>query len=479
MLLNWRGIAKTLASLEAVLGLLMLSVPLIDLITGSSISWWFLFFALIYTLIGIEGSRIAAEPLSLKDSLVVTAIAWPLISLEAAIALMLTTSLGFIDAWFESISGFTGTGFTVMTGLDHTKPSIVTWRSIMQWSGELGFVVFAMVIFPYFYKIGRSAYGVERPLKIEASFYKTAYSLLKIYLVLTIAGLVAYIYTGMSLYEAFNHILTTIATGGMSTYDNGYMVIYQRAPYTYVPVMVFMFLGGMNFVLLYRLLRGELGSVAGSEEFRVYVATMAVLVAALIGSYIYVEGHELYYAVVAASFNLVSAMTTTGFNIGTISGLSDTSKAIIIVSMFIGGMIFSTAGGIKIYRLVILLKRLKLQAFSSLISVPIDRRIVVDGAVVSDDEAAQAALFTVLHATMIMIGAIIITVYGYRFIDALFEAASAAGCVGLSAGVVSPEAPLAVKLVIMFLMITGRIEYSQLILLLGLIANRRALSVLK
>ncbi len=477
--MNWRGIVKTMASLEAVLGILMLSVPMIDVLTRRSISWWFLIPALIYILIGVEGWRISAEPLTLKDSLVVTAIAWPLISLESALSMMLTLGIDFVDAWFESISGFTGTGFTVLSGIDYMKPSIVTWRSIMQWSGELGFVVFAMVIFPYFYKIGRSAYGIERPLKIEASFYKTACSLIKIYVILTVAGLIAYIYAGMNLYEAFNHILTTIATGGMSTYDNGYMVIFERAPYTYIPVMVFMFLGGMNFILLYRLLQGDVGSVVRSEEFRAYTVVMVILSLALVASYIYVDGANTSYALVAAPFNLVSAMTTTGFNIGTISGLSDSSKAIIIVSMFVGGMIFSTAGGIKIYRLVILVKKFKYMALSSLVSIPVDKRTTVDGIVLGEEEVVQASVFTIFHATMIMIGAIIISAYGYAFIDALFEATSAAGCVGLSAGVVSASSPLVVKLVIMFLMITGRVEYSQLILILGYLVNRRALRVLR
>ncbi len=471
--MNWKGILKIIGSLEGVLGALMLLVPLIDLLTGYSISALFLISGLIFLLIGFLSSKVEAEPLSLLDSLVVVSIAWLLIPLESAIVLMYTINISFIDAFFESVSGFTGTGFTVLTGLDYMRPSIVTWRSIMQWSGELGFVVFAMVIFPYFYHIGRTAYGVERPVKIEATFYRTAKALLKIYIILTLMGLVSYVYTGMNLYEAFNHVLTTIATGGMSTYDAGYQVIYDRSPITYVPVMIFMFIGGMNFYIIAMMFKGEFSILKRSEEFRVYVISMLLLTTMMILSYLFIEKTDLHYALVAGSFNLVSGMTTTGFSIGSIAELSDTSKAILIAGMFIGGMMFSTAGGIKSIRLLILFKKLKDVALKSVISAPIERRMSIDGSWLSESEISQALVIVVLHMIMIFGGATVMAAYGYNFIDTLFEATSAAGCVGLSVNVVSPMAPLGVKVTIIFLMLFGRLEYVQLMLLIALITGKR------
>ncbi len=477
-MLNWSGILKTIAGLEGVLGALMLIVPLIDILTRKPVSYPFLIGGALFLLVGVLSERIEAKPLSLQDSLVVVSLAWPLISLEAAVALMLTINVSFIDAWFESISGFTGTGFTVLSGIDYMKPSIVTWRSIMQWSGELGFVVFAMVILPYFYHIGKGAYGVERPVKIEASFYRTAKLLIKIYIILTLVGLISYLYAGMNLYEAFNHILTTIATGGMSTYDAGYQVIFDRAPYTYIPVMIFMFIGGMNFYIIARVLRGDIKSLWRSEEFRIYVYSMAVLTMLMIISYIYVEKTSITYSLIAGGFNFISGMTTTGFSIGSIADLSDASKAILIAGMFIGGMMFSTAGGIKAIRLLIIVKKLKDVAVKAVLAAPIEKRVVIDGNPLSEDEVSQALLFIILHASLIFLGALAMSFYGYRFIDALFEATSAAGCVGLSVGVVSPTAPVGVKIVIMVLMLLGRLEYVQLTLLLAYITSRKALRML-
>ncbi len=477
--INWSSILKIIGALQIVLGLLMLSVPLIDMITLKPITWPFFIASIVLIFAGYLLQKIEAKPLSLLEGLIATSIAWPLISLEAAIPLMISLKISFVNAWFESISGFTGTGFTVLTGLDHMKPSIVTWRSIMQWSGELGVVVFAMVLFPYFYRVGAAAYGVERPLKIEATFYRTAQRLIRIYLILTIGGIIAYVYTGMNFYEAFNHVLTTVATGGMSTYDQGYQVIFNRAPLTYIPVMALMFLGGMNFVLLDKMLRGELRSVWRSEEFRTYVYSMIILVIATDLSYVLVDHKPLEYSLIAGSFNLVSAMTTTGFNIGTIAGLSTTTKLILILSMFIGGMIFSTAGGIKSFRLLVLVKKFKYASINTIVGDKIQKTIKIDGNAITEQEIGQALLFTIVHMFAIFIGALLITAEGYSFINALFEATSAAGCVGLSAGVVAPNAPLLVRAVIMILMLIGRVEYTQVFLLVGLISGRKVIKILR
>lgn len=470
---------KNLGFLEIVVGVLMLSVPFIDLLTGVEITYSFLYTALFILLFGYLLSRINAEPLGLLDGIITTSLAWIFISFETAIPLMISLDISFIDAWFESISGFTGTGFTVLYGLDHMKPSIVTWRSIMQWSGELGVVVFAMILFPYFYRFGAKAYGVERPIKIEATFYRTAQRLVIVYMVLTISGILTYIYAGMNFYEAFNHVLTTVATGGMSTYDAGYQAIFERAPYTYLPVLILMFLGGMNFVLLDKLIRGDIKSILKSEEFQLYVYSMVFLVVMTIISYIFVEGYSVVYSIVSGSFNLISGMTTTGFSIGSISDLKPFTKFIIIISMFIGGMTFSTAGGIKVFRFLIILKKLKYVAITTITIGRFEKRVKVDDSIIEESEVSSTLIFPLIHLTAIMFGAAFMTIYGYDFIDTLFEATSAAGCVGLSAGVLTPSSPLGIKVTIMILMLLGRIEYVQIFLIIGYFGGKRLLEVLK
>jgi len=477
--LNWRGVLKIIGSIEMVVGFLMLTVPLIDLLTFKPLSVEFLTTGILIIVVGYLSNIIEAPPISLIEGVFSISLAWVLISFEAAIPLMFALRISFIDALFESVSGFTGTGFTVLTGLDYMKPSIVTWRSIMQWSGELGVVVFAMLIFPYFYRYGSRAYGIERPVKIEASFYRTAQRLIMTYILFTGVGLILFIYTGMNFYEAFNHVLTAIATGGMSTYDNGYEVIYQRSHLTYIPVTLWMIIGGMNFVLLDRLIRGDFKSVVKSEEFQTYIYTMLTLIFVTILSYYLIEGYDVWTSITYGLFNQVSGMTTTGFNLGKIGDLKSFTKFTLIIGMFIGGMTFSTAGGIKTFRLLIILKKIKVASIANIVSSNFEKSIRVDGNIIDESEVSATLIYPIIHIFIVTLGAALMSIYGYSFIDTLFEATSAASCVGLSVGVVTPHSPVGVKIIIMILMMLGRIEYIQLYLLVGYIGGRNLIRVLK
>ncbi len=457
----------------------MLIVPLVDIIYGEPLSVWFLIAGEVLVFSGLLVGRFKAPPLTSLEAFTVGALAWVSNSIIGGIVLHLETQVPLLDTFFESVSGFTGTGFTVFR-LQGMKHSIIFWRSLMQWTGELGFVVFAVVLIPYFYQVAKTLYGIERPIKIEVTFYRTAYQLLTIYAVLTIAGTVAYVISGMTFFESVNHVMTTVATGGMSTYDAGYPVIFSRAPLTYIPVFIFMILGGMNFYDLFNLLSGRLGALARSEEFKYYVATLMVIPTMTFLSYLLVEGHtDFFYALYASFFNAVSGITTTGFNIGSIAELSDTTKAILIVGMYIGSMTFSTAGGIKAFRLMLILKKIKNTAQSMVSPTSMVRPISVGGRGGSESDISNAFLFSFIYLFAVVVGAIIISAFGYSFTDSLFEATSAASCVGLSAGIVSPLAPPAVKLTLMALMLLGRIEYLQLFLLMSVVLSRRTIVLMK
>ncbi len=475
--MNLRGIAKAYLGVLTILGLLMILVPLVDVIYGEPVSIWFLVVgeALVFT--GLLASKIKAPPLTSLEALLVAAIGWVSVSFIGAAVLKLQTGLPFIDTLFESVSGFTGTGFTVfnLTGMKH---SIIFWRCLMQWAGELGFVVFAMVLIPYFYGVAKNLYGVERPVKIEASFYRTAAQLLTIYVVLTLAGSVTYVAAGMNFFDAICHMMTTIATGGMSTYDDGYQHIFLRAPLTYIPVFIFMILGGMNLYDLYNLTTGRFKALLKSEELKCYLASLLIISSLVFASYILVDKvHDVWYAFIASFFNNVSGMTTTGFSIGSLAKLSDTTKALITVGMVIGGMSFSTAGGIKSFRLLLVLKKFK-NSVESLVAPPTAvNPIAVGGRVVNESDISHAMLFILIHVTAIMAGAILISSYGYTLTDSIFEAASAASCVGLSVGIVAPTAPVGVKLTIITLMILGRLEYLHLFFLASLIFGKKILAL--
>ncbi len=473
------SIGKAICGLLTVLGGLMLVVPLIDVIYHEPLSQYFLLIGLGLLAVGLTISRVRAEPLTTLEALVAASIAWIVIPLISAVALALQIKIDFVDAFFESVSGFTGTGFTVLTP-SHLKHSILFWRSFMQWTGELGFVVFAMVLIPYFYRIARTLYGVERPMKLETTFYRTAIRLILIYVLLTVLGTVFYVLAGMPLFAALNHVMTTVATGGMSTYDNGYNTIYKYAPATYWPFMAFMILGGMNFIDLHSLFTGKWKQLFMSEEFRYYMGSLIFLSVLISLSYHYEEGVRSWVkAFEMGFFNMVSGMTTTGFNLGPIASLKDVTKALLIVGMFIGGMTFSTAGGIKSLRLMLFMKKLKHYVQSMISPSSLYRSISVQGKSVGEADIAAALLFIVIHAAVIVSAALAISAYGYSFTNALFETTSAASCVGLSVNVVSSTAPVGVKLIITAVMLMGRIEYLNVFLLLAFICGRRTISLTK
>jgi len=471
------SILKAVGSLLFVLGVLMLTVPLIDIAYGEPFSKYFFLAGLLNIGLGLLSSLIEGTSLSTLEALVTAGLGWVIIPVDAAFPLMLELRIRYIDALFESVSGFTGTGFTVLTP-STLKHSILFWRSLMQWTGELGFVVFAMVLIPYFYSLARTLYGVERPLKIESTFYRTALRLIAIYLVLTLLGTFFYVITGMSFFDAINQVMTTVATGGMSTYDSGYNYIFKYHPLTYYPVIVFMILGGMNFLDLHKLFTGRIGELMKSEELKYYIYSLIIISSATSISYYTVENvHDIVKSVELGFFNTISGMTTTGFNIGSISALSGTTKAIITLGMFIGAMTFSTAGGIKSFRLMLIMKKIKHYTQSLVSPSSMVREISVAGRKVSEADISAALLFFVFHASAIFLSAIIVSGTGFSFINSLFETTSAASCVGLSAGVISAHAPDLTKAIIIADMLLGRIEYLHVLLLFALIFGKRTIKL--
>jgi trk system potassium uptake protein TrkH len=209
-----------------------------------------------------------------------------------------------------------------------------------------------------------------------------------------------------------------------------------------------------------------------SEELIYYLVIMLIMSFLVYISYLLIdkiENNTLTFAL----FNTISGYTTTGFNLGIISKLRDTTKILLITSMFIGGMSFSTAGGIKIFRLVLLMKKIKHYVQSLVLPQSVIKPVKFDERPVSEADFSQAFLIIIIHAFMITVSAIIISAYGYSFTDALFEATSAASCVGLSTGIVSMFAPLGVKITLIVLMILGRLEYLPLFLGLSFIIRKR------
>ncbi|MEM4470569.1 MAG: TrkH family potassium uptake protein [Zestosphaera sp.] len=464
-----KNVLFALSGLLAIVGFLMTLIPLTDLIVGDELSYSFLILGVALVIIGYMSFK-KAQSLTVIESLLVASLAWLIIPALSALILMIEVKIDFIDAFFESMSGFTGTGFTVLNP-STLKKSILMWRALMQWSGELGIVVFAMIVIPYFYETARAVYGLERPIRIGMNMYETAKRLILVYVTLTLVGFVSYVLSGLTPFDALTHIMTTIATGGMSTYSEGYNAIYAGSPNSITPFIVFMILGAFNFVVLYNLVTGNFREVLKSEELRYFIFILIILSVITGATYYVLEERDF----LSGFFNQVSGMSTTGFNIGSLKSLRDFTKSLLILGMFFGGMTFSTAGGIKTLRLIMLLKKLNTYTEKIVLPPSVVKRVVIQGQSVSDDEVSISFMLIVLYAVFAFVISSLITLFSseYLFIDTLFETVSALSCVGLSVEVITPTAPPAVKILLILAMYVGRLEFTPLLVLRSLAARRK------
>jgi len=473
-------------SLVLILGLIMLSVPIVDLLTGEEISLWFLYFSLLYIAIGSFSLLISrkiggadSREAGFIEAYITSALSWLLVPLLAAIPLCLELGIPYVDALFESISGFTGTGFTVLTNIDILKKSINWWRALMQWAGKLGFVVFAMIILPFFWRFGYTLYGIEKPVRVLATLRRSARRITEVYVLVTLIGIVLLYYTGADLYDAVIHTMTAIATGGMSNHSMNFEAVFNYAPYTAIPAALIMILGGTNFLLLSMILDFRFRDASRSEEFKYYAGIMAVL--SLASTLIFLEnGNGLVSSLVLGVFNTISGMTTTGFNIGDVGAFPTSVKIILITAMFIGGMTFSTAGGIKVYRFIVLLRKLDTYGASVLIHERVALHVSIDNKPLEEDEVSGALLIILLHSLVAFLIASIIKVFMpvVDFIDAVFNATSAVGGVGLST-ISWATSPLPIKIAAMTGMYLGRNEHLPIIVLAGYLTHRKVIRTIK
>lgn len=473
------SIIQSISPIIMIFGLLMLTVPIIDALYMVNISKWFTVMGSLYALIGFIATRLIIYKkeeieLTFLEALISYSMVWLIIPVLAAIPLCLDLSISFEDAFFESISGFTGTGLTILRNLDRTSPGILFWRGLMQWTGELGVVVFTAVFLPFFWRFGYILYSIERPSRISASLRETARMIFYIYFLITAVGIIICIYLGVEPLDAVVHVMTAIATGGMSNYDTNYQRVFEYAPLSIYPITILMIIGGFNFITLSYILNGELRRSWEVEEFRAYLILNLVFTFLSLLIILPSVNWSIETGFILGSFNIISALTTTGFSIGNIGELSISMKLLLIIAMFIGCMSFSTGGGIKVVRLIVLLKKFKSYILRYLTGGSVEIDIKLGNTILEEKEVSNVMFFIVLHFMFILIGAGLLKTFipEVDLIDTLFEATSAASNVGLSVGITSSLISLQAKIVLMLLMYFGRLEYTGFIVLIGLTLYR-------
>jgi len=473
-MISLKRILITIAAILTIEGAMMFVVPIVDILTRNPPSIPFLLMgsALLTLGICVQECQYLESPTPF-EALTTASIVWLLMPLLSSIAMHLDHGMDVFDGFFESVSGFTGTGFTVIPDVEILRPSILVWRSMMQWIGELGVIVLAVIILPQYNIISR-VYLVERG-KLAPTVIATAKIVATIYFTLTVIGIVLYIASGMTFFEAVNLVMTTIATGGMSIYNNSVVPVITRAPIAYITILVFMILGAQNFQDLKDLMSLHIGRLLKSAEFVVNILLILTLSGLLTLSLHYVDGYSIISSISNGIFHMASGSTTTGFSITELGSLSDVSKALLVVGMFIGGATFSTAGGIKVYRFIVALKNLFWAAISIAVKAPVSIRKKVGLENISDEAILSILSFIALYFfTDLFLSIAFSWASGASFIDSLFEVTSALGCVGLSVGVVNHALSFWGKALIILGMYLGRLEFIQLYIILGYLFRRKS-----
>ncbi len=408
--------------------------------------------------------------LDLGSATVLSAFIWLVLPFVSAIPYVLAGELvspvyglSPVDAFFESMSGYTATGLTMYTNVEILPKSILFWRSLTEWIGGVGVIVLFLTVF-----IRRSGtvahklYSAEgRSDRIVPSVISTARQIWLIYLGYTLAGTLALMALGMPGFDALNQSMTAMATGGFSV-KNASIGAYGNPLYEDV-IMVLMLLGGISFVLHSKLLSGKIKVFLSNVEistmfFIIFFFSISIYLSMYWGK-ISAPGMQ------AAFFQTISALTGTGFATVDLSKWNEFSKFMMTLLMIFGGGYGSTASALKLIRVAVLIYAVWWTAKRALLPEHAIVRFKMAGKVYSDKELQSVALYAWVYLTILVVGALFFMFSGHSAVDSLFEVASAEGNVGLSVGITSPFMPVYQKIVLIIEMWAGRLEIFPVLIL--------------
>ena len=441
--------------------------------------WYALTIAAIITLATGFGLRFYTrkntnKELKKRDGYLVVTLGWVVMSLFGTLPYLISGAIPhFTDAFFETMSGFTTTGASILNDIEAVPKGILFWRSLTQWIGGMGIIVLAVAILPLLGIGGMQLFVAEAPGitpdKLQPRIQETAKRLWLIYLGLTVLETVLLMAGGMNFYDAVNHALTTMATGGFSTKNDS--VAYFDSPFIQYVIIIFMFLAGTSFTLTYFGLKGKFKKIWGNEEFRVYsLFTLSITILVMVTILIVAnEGFEKSFR--DALFQAVSIITTTGYVTADYTAWAPFLTVVFFILMFVGGSAGSTAGGVKVVRHIALFKNsfleLKRQLHPSAV-IPVR----ISGKAVERTIVFNVLAFIMIYILIFILGAILLSSMNIDFSTAFGAVATTLGNIGPGIGAVGPldnffAIPSAGKWLLSFLMLLGRLELFTVLMLLS------------
>lgn len=416
-----------------------------------------------------------------KAGFAATALSWILMSLVGCLPFFLSGEIpSFVDAFFETVSGFTTTGSTILTDVEALSHGMLMWRSFLHWLGGMGVIVFLLAIIP---KLGgqQNIYLMKAespgPIIGKAVPHMRSYAALLygIYIGLTLLEIILLMFGGMSLFDSLNTGFATAGTGGFGIYNNN--IAAYDSYYLQTVIAIFMLLFGLNFSFYILLLARKFKQAFRMEELWVY---FGIIVASIVITTINISSlyPTLYDSFHQSFFYVSSIITTTGFGIGDVNHWPELSKAVIIIITFIGAMAGSTGGGFKISRLLILCKEVK-KEFSLLIHPRNVKTVKLDGKTVDHSIMRSTSVFLVVYIGIFVLSFLLISLENKDFLTSFTSVAANLNNTGPGLGEVGPVGNYAnfsilSKFVLIFDMLAGRLELFPLLLLFSPSAWKKA-----
>lgn len=409
-----------------------------------------------------------------RDGFLLTSMVWVVFSVFGMLPFMFCRQpLTLSSAFFEAMSGFTTTGASVITDISDMSHGVHIWRATMQWLGGMGIILFTLAVIPMLNSSGgmlmfnAEVTGITHD-KLRPRISETAKALWMIYFAIT-ALLVALLWAGpMNFFDSLCHAFGAISTGGYSTRNDG--ISAYGSVYIKVVLTVFMFIGGVNFSLIYRTVRGEWSALRRNDVFRTYVYIVAVMyVLFVVGIMTQGRWNGWQDLTVNPLFQIVSTITSTGFTPTNFENWGPLVLSLVFLLMLFGSCAGSTSGGAKIDRLLYLIRNCRNELYRCIYPHAV-MSVRVNGRVVGSDIVNKVIAFLCIYMLLIGLGGTLLSAMGVPIIDAFFSAFSCMSNTGLGAGITGfgggyDMLPDAAKWVLSFLMLTGRLEIFTVLLL--------------
>jgi len=475
---DFRSVLNIIGLLLCIEAFAMLIPMLIDLLYQNRNWEKFLFSSVITFFIGLVlyfSFKKEKILIKVRQAFVLTILSWIIIAVFASLPFVFSSAnLNYTDAFFESISGITTTGATVINNLDDLNEGILIWRSLLQWFGGIGIIVLAMAILPTLQIGGMQLLHMEQDDPYEKTLPKINHFIIEIfslYLGLTIACSLLYYIFGMNGFEAIAHSMTTISTGGFSTHNSS-IGFFDSSSIETISI-IFMIIGSLPFVVYLKFMHGDRSSIIKDDQIKLFTLIIILLVGL---TTLWLQKNflqeNLFHSLRLSAFNITSVLTGTGYTSTNYNTWGSFGLVIMIIIMFIGGCAGSTTGGIKIFRLQLLFRGAKTQIKK--LTQPHGVFLTsFNGKSVRDDTFNSIMGFFFMYILVFIFAAIALSFFNIDFITSFSAAASAISNVGPGLGTtIGPTSnysllPNGAKWILSLTMLVGRLELFTFLVLLS------------